>query len=306
MHGFGIMSAHGKRGGFLIAAVIYFLAASLLHEQVSNVYSAIFHHFGRAVMERSLHVISLAGFAAALVMSWKAVLRRGRGFFVSAPLWILSLAIVIAADALLVVTNVERIHYPQYAILALLLVPVLPSYFTVLVVCAAAGGVDEFLQYAMFPHYTEYLDFNDFVLNLGGAGLGLALHASFAKASALRVMRLKAMDAKAALAALTVTLVLFGAGAAGLIVHQAPVKDGYRLVQQVDGRPALVLSFRRPDGFWTQAGHGKTYHILAPLPGTLVLAGVLGLYAGVLALASAGQGRETALYAPETPNQEEL
>lgn len=286
MQGSSGMNAHGGRGGFLVAAGVYFLAASLLHDQVSSVYTAIFNHFGREVMERSLHVISLTGLALALVMSWKVVSRRGRSLLASAPLWILGLAVVVAADVFLVVTNVERIHYPQYAILALLLIPALPSYFTVLVACTAAGAVDEFLQYAMFPQYTEYLDFNDFVLNLGGAGLGLALHASLAKGRPLGLMRLKAVDARAALAALVVTLALLGGGATGLIVHQAPVADGYRLVQEVDGKQALVLSFRPEGGFWTTAGHGRTYHILSPLPGVLALAGMLGLYAGALTLVS--------------------
>jgi hypothetical protein len=283
---------HGRRraAAFLFAAGAYYIAATFLHEQVSEIYSAIFHHFGRAVMERSVHVVSLLMCAGAVAVGATAIKRRRGGIIGAAALWGSGLGLAFAADALLVVTNIERIHYPQYAVLALLLIPVLPSYFTVLLACTAAGVFDEFMQYVMFPKYTEYLDFNDFILNQAGAGIGIALHAS-AGAAGRRLKRLGKADAKAALAAAAIILVLGVAGLSGRIAHRAPVKEGYPLVQEVNGKNAFVLSFRQAGDFWIRAEHGRVYHILGPVQGTAAMLGVLAIYGLVFGIMSV-RGRE--------------
>jgi len=283
-------AASARRWFYGLAAIAYYLAATLLHDRVSKLYEQVFLHFGRESMEFFLHGASLVLAGIVLAAAWRFLAGRGSRIGVAAVLWAVGLGLALVADTVLIVTNVERIHYPQYAILALLMIPVLPSYFTVLVACAAAGAVDEFLQFAILPHYTQYLDFNDFFLNLTGAGLGLALHASFGKASPMELSRPKPVDAKAVALTLLLIIGLLGAGAAGRIVHQAPVREGYPLIQQVEGNKALVLSFRTKDGFWTTAAHGRTYHILSPLGGAATVVGALGFYAAVLTIVSRRRG----------------
>ena len=111
-----------RAAAFLFAACAYYIAVTFLHEQVSEIYSAIFHHFGRSVMERSVHLVSLLMGAGAVAVGATAVKRRRGGVIGALALWGSGLGLAIAADAFIVVTNIERINYPQYAVLALLLI----------------------------------------------------------------------------------------------------------------------------------------------------------------------------------------
>jgi hypothetical protein len=88
---------------------------------------------------------------------------------------ILVVALMYVADHYLIVNNIERIHFPQYAMLALLLGLSLRNEMLIFFVTTFAGFVDEFLQFAMDPMKTNYLDFNDIVLNILGAAAGVVL-----------------------------------------------------------------------------------------------------------------------------------
>jgi len=126
---------------------------------------------GWLVYNRSLTVASALLAIAVLVVTW----RRRQALPVS--FWPTTLGLVllgVLAQQLLLVASIENIHYPQYALLALLLgrggLPLETSWL----VATGLGIVDEGYQYLVLRTGTpSYLDWNDIVLNAIGAGLGV-------------------------------------------------------------------------------------------------------------------------------------
>ena len=104
--------------------------------------------------------------------------------------WTVWLAAVIAADRFLIFSFPEYLHYPQYALLAFLIArfhdPDRTAFAIgpVLLAVTVLGIADEALQYTWITiSYSNYLDFNDFLLNLLGGAAGLLLYYGFAPAS---------------------------------------------------------------------------------------------------------------------------
>ena len=85
------------------------------------------------------------------------------------------LAVVIAvAQALIVVNGIEAIHYPQYALMAWLLVRTGLGLERSWLTATALGAVDEIWQWQTLPRAVPgYLDWNDILLNAVGAALGV-------------------------------------------------------------------------------------------------------------------------------------
>jgi hypothetical protein len=100
---------------------------------------------------------------------------RKEGKFIGVALFsaALILALIALSDAALLVNNVERIHFVQYAGVAFLLRLSLEDNALVFFATVYSGVVDEFIQYLMNPVRTSYLDFNDMVFNSLGAALGV-------------------------------------------------------------------------------------------------------------------------------------
>lgn len=269
---------------WLLCAATYWLAVTLGHDTASTLYGRIFSLFGRSVMEAALHAASLA-FLALLVL---ARLRIGR-----APghrevgAWAILLALVALTDALLVVTNIERVHYPQYALLGLLLMLACQDAVAAMLLGALAGCVDEALQYALFPQYTKYLDSNDCILNLLGVAMGVMLWRWASTRPARASQPARAMGT--GLWGLTLLLGLWAGLTGRLIPYAAPGND-YAVFPLIDGTRHMVLSFLQPATFWTVAEYGRSYHILSPAWG---LAAFAALLFAVTALVRAATRRAT-------------
>jgi VanZ family protein len=78
---------------------------------------------------------------------------------------------------MLVVFNVENIHFPQYAVLTLTIFALFKHFGATVFWVTLSGVFDEGYQYFVLYRNNNivYLDFNDIVLNLIGAGIGVAL-----------------------------------------------------------------------------------------------------------------------------------
>jgi len=115
----------------------------------------------------------LLGVSAAFLIRIAIVHRWGALRHLS--ILLLLVALMYPTDYYLIVNNIERIHYPQYAMLALLLGLSLRNEMLIFFVTTFAGFVDEFLQFVMDPMKSNYFDFNDIVLNILGAAAGVVL-----------------------------------------------------------------------------------------------------------------------------------
>lgn len=275
-------------------AAAYFLAATLSHEPVSGVYLWLAGLLGQGTAAALQDGLALAALPAGAWLALGPGRRSGAVAPREALAWLALAAGLAAADLLLIVAPVERVHYPQYALLALLLRRVLADEALVLGLTTLAGMADELRQYVLHPGNTAYLDFNDFVLNLLGALAGLLL----ARALALRALAGPVAAARVRRAALLLCALLasgiFLAWTQGRIfslappgLAQAPTGNILTVFPEVEGKTRFVLTFFRPAGFWNTAGSGRSHHILAPAEGLALLA--LLFVGGTRLLAWAGK-----------------
>lgn len=163
-----------------VLPLLYFLAVSLPHHPFSALYEKeILIPAGFYTVEHAVDVITVVILAGVVLLAVRvAQIHRLRAFN-HFGLWLALLVLMYISDRYIIVNNAERIHFPQYATLAVLLGISIRSEVLILFVTSFAGFVDEFLQFVMNPVVTNYLDFNDIVLNILGAALGVALLLAF-------------------------------------------------------------------------------------------------------------------------------
>ena len=83
------------------------------------------------------------------------------------------IALMLAGNGFLMVNAVEAIHYLQYGLLTLLLVPAFRSVLPAVFVSVLFGVADEWYQMmVLHPDWQGYVDFNDMVMNTIGATAG--------------------------------------------------------------------------------------------------------------------------------------
>jgi VanZ like protein len=156
---------------WLAAAATLFALDIALHLPIEDVFDEIARRYGffwyDALAEKIFIVFGLIAFAG---LWWslperRRVVRRG------------VMAVVVAmllAKAVLLVAAIENIHYPQYALLVIVLaragVALEPSWLA----AVGLGMADEYFQFIMLPRGTpRYLDTDDIVLNAIGGLLGV-------------------------------------------------------------------------------------------------------------------------------------
>jgi len=159
-----------------IIPLVYFLVVSLPHHPFSSFLDThILFPRGHVLMQRGADIGTMVLIIFVLLMAWRVVRIHASDSLRYLAVWLFFLVLMFLSDHYLIVNNIERIHYPQYAALALLLGLSLRDEMLIFFVTSFAGFVDEFLQFVMDPMKTNYLDFNDIVLNILGAAAGVVL-----------------------------------------------------------------------------------------------------------------------------------
>ena len=223
--------------------------------------------------------------AAGLALVWILArsLRSSTRPALTMGFWLLWLVAVMLIDRTLTFSINEYAHYPQFALLAWLLARAMdPQRIRwrvgrVLFWSTLMGMGDEVLQYLWITtSYSDYLDFNDFLVNLVAACAGLLLYYGPA-----RVPQPLVIDKKPLLECWTAGVV------AALLVlalhtgHLAQTPDRKiapgGVVKLQDGSRRLYLQ-RGPAfyGSWQNGNRHGRYFVMPPLPGLLALT-VLGL-----------------------------
>jgi len=170
---------HSIRWTWLLAAAVLSLGNLFLHKPVSDVCDWLRARWGFGLYDRTaLVVIPLVS----LLVAFPVLVRRERHLLARPSLSLSLLALLVitlAAQRWLLVVNIELIHFPQFALLAVLLLAGGLSGPGAYLATAVAGILDEtyqhFVVYAGVPG--TYFDINDIVLNATGGAWGVVLFA---------------------------------------------------------------------------------------------------------------------------------
>jgi len=253
------------------AAGLYFAAVVLLHEEASKISVWL---QGRLSLRLYDTLISALGVVSAIALSPLVVAsvgradRRGLKIFY----WGFTAFLVVASYNTLLVANLESIHFPQYALLAVPVFALTTSFGTTVLAVTLLGAIDEAYQFFVLKNW-KYLDFNDIILNLVGAGIGALLVFTFSTRRPAagsrplwRLVRSPLFLATLLVAAAGYLLYLLGL----LTLYPGPAAAG----------AWIVLGKVAPsDTFWIRLPWGRTYHVLTPIEGLVLVALLTGCYA---------------------------
>jgi hypothetical protein len=198
--------------------------------------------------------------------SGAAAVRRSFAAFVA-----VSLAL---CYAFLVAIPTEAVHFLQYALPVFPLVALTRRPGATIATLSLVGVVDEAWQYGVLhPHWGVSLDFNDIVMNVLGAALGVLvvlLESPIVWRGGSFSEKLRRLDVPIVRFLLALVAVFALARLSGLVSFgpgDARARAG-----------ALLLARSAPSPtFWTMAGWSeKRFHTLAPAPGLLLTASLVG------------------------------
>lgn len=209
--------------------------------------------------------------------------------------WIFWWLCVFLVDRTLTFSPNEYAHYPQYALLAWLVAKSLDPerrrfvFLRVVFWATLAGMIDETAQYLWITiSYSDYLDFNDFLVNLLASIAGAMLYYGF------KPRRIPSVVSPPRAEILIALLLLAGIALGSLggriaITPSMEIPPGGMFVT-AEGTYRLYLQ-RRPDAYahFSPAPYHGRYWVLEPWSGVLlmgVIAGVFGTLPRVVARAA--------------------
>lgn len=159
----------------------YYLLVVLPHEIIGVwIAKTLDQPFGRETYNLIILAMGISGFLAYLYLVWKGTrTKKDNGKKTWIYLFVTLMLIILSLNTILVV-NVELIHFVQYGLLALLIFPLFSTYQETLFWSTILGAIDESYQYLVLaPHRTNYYDFNDVLIDMVGATLGLILLSAY-------------------------------------------------------------------------------------------------------------------------------
>lgn len=226
--------------------------------------------------------------AVVAALAWQLVrqARRCTRPWPVAAYWILWGACAVLVDRFLTYSVNEYAHYPQYGLLAWMLAHALDpdrrrwQVVRVIAWTTLAGMADELLQYLWITRsYSNYLDFNDFLVNLLAAAAGTMAYYGFAPHPQATSPR---KPARLEWVLCAVLAAIIGGGLASGRLVSDPGADKASLRQPIhqapDGRWRLAM--QDGPGYWGSWQPGKRraqFHVLRPEMGLclMLLAGAL-------------------------------
>lgn len=256
-------------------AVGYLVFVTLSHEHMQEAAFWVQGHFSHREWNNLVAGVSLCLLLASGL--WTALRIQTHPRRLTATLY-LSGTILLAFIAFktLLQMNIEVVHFPQYAILAILVFAIVRRYVETMVWVTLAGMVDEGYQYFYtHAHWGTYYDFTDVVLNQIGAAFGIVLLYIWV-GPRLSVAERTPYSWWAMLhsSASRTTGVL---GAIGVALYSC----GLLRVLRDDGAPTAAIVLRRVGPsvmFWTPTTWGKTYHVIQLHEWIPLAALILSLY----------------------------
>ena len=257
------------RPWLIVLAVVYYLFSVLPHEQVGLIVAGMFKGYSRSFYNNASLGIAVVLFAIYAFLIFKALKkhpdRRRKGLIYLA----INIALTIIAINLLLVLNVEAIHFVQYAILGVLLYLCFKRFDTVLWISLIGATIDEGFQFFyLAPDRTGYLDFNDIIIDQIGCGYGLI---SLYCLGAIPILKASVQHRflhwlYGTIAVLTISFLATG------IMRIYPNGEEHALIQ------LFIIDI---DGFWHTVPPRVTFHVVRPLEGLIIIL-IYNLFIGSL------------------------
>lgn len=244
-----------------VPACIYLVVVSVSHDWMQQ---PAFWVQGRLSHRSWNNLVTSIGAPILIALCLWMVVRirkHPQRFLAAAYLGVFVLLAIFSFQTLLVM-NIEIVHFPQYAIFALLLYPITRRYGDTAILATLGGILDEAYQYFfLYGDRGIHFDFNDVILNSIGVGFGLAIVFVVARPAPSIVA-----GSESALSIVRISPVVLGAAALLALCLILAWLDWIRLLPSDDSsRWAIVLRRGGPSTmFWTETTWGKTYHEVQP------------------------------------------
>jgi len=267
--------------------IAYYLACVLLHLYISNLIfvNPIATPFGSFKVSAYMGTLGkTALFLLALYLAFRCL--AGACRLVTISYWSIWLVPVLMTSRFLLFHPNEYTHYPQYAILAILLALCIDSdrskvpWARILFWTTTLGVLDEMNQYFFLCRaYGDYLDFNDMFMNLQGAQAGLLLFYGFrhvpkrhTELKSLVSAVISAILSFEGITVLTVSVVTSFLLYTGTLQLTAPYKISPGGVLDLNGIKTIFLE-RLPHitGAWSKTPIGQSCYVFTPITGMAVL-----------------------------------
>ncbi len=251
----------------IVFTIIFYIATVLPHEIVGGAIGSLFKDASRATYDRTMLIILASGIFLYSIFILRSLLkhrsRMGKG------LLYIVVTIILSAMAMkyLVVINVEAVHFLQYGALAVLVFHLVKRYdYTCAIIFLLALLDEGYQHFFLTPNRFAYLDFNDIMLDIIGAGFGLSSMYCLNKSSdpINKTLRNSILSVYG-------TLVL-----ASVVLYMT----GTMRIWPTEGEPmAPIQIFHKPMyQFWTTVRKVVQFHIMRPLEGLLVIFATMFFY----------------------------
>ncbi|MCX6175450.1 MAG: VanZ family protein [Ignavibacteriales bacterium] len=194
--------------------------------------------------------------------------------------WLFVFISIILSYRYLITAPIEIVHYPQYAILSILLAlsldPKKDKFFVIriLLIVTLLGIIDEAYQYLyLTKKSSDYLDFNDFLLNQIGAAIGIMMYYGFIKEPVIveSVYKISFSMKKIIMSLIALTILFTLLNARIYFRTSKEIEPGGFTVKE--GKTVFYLE-RKPGkyGNWVEDDKGAGYFfILDPILGILFM-----------------------------------
>lgn len=246
----------------VIMLIAYYLLVVLLHQEVSDFIINLVEGVPRNVYQTTVLLIGMFFLLIYLYIIIKNIIIRQWKKEILFYLFV-SLLLLVLSFEIIIVHNIEIIHFAQYAGLAVLLYPLAKRFWDTIVWATILGFIDEAYQYLVLkPDGTDYFDFNDVILNVIGVGLGLLL--IFSDGFYVYRMEIIKWYKSVTNISLIVLVIIIGILFFSSVIQLYPSVDG--------SDNYFVLVKVKEVGFWRFVNEtiGR-FHVVRPLEGIIII-----------------------------------
>jgi hypothetical protein len=226
---------------WLLVTAAVFLAGVFVHLPITDFCDWLARVYGFSQYDSAVRAgfIALGIGAGASFWLWSSRARFMLGLAVTTLL-----VLVVVAHKLIVVNAVESIHYPQYALIVVLLVRGGIGLERAWLAGTALGALDEGYQAVALPRGApDYFDWNDVVLNGIGAAFGVLFVLAFTRLNGRPISRSAGLRWAAVAAAFVIAAILdppvwspfFETTPGGRLFHRLTAAEGIVILASVYG-----------------------------------------------------------------------